>query len=184
MRRVILLVVPSLIIMTGSTFAFDSMRKGFVLGGGLGFSPVAKWSIDNTTFDESKPGVGINFVIGYAPDEFNMIGYEVNVVNYDSEAIVGGNKQQISQGFGGVTWYRYYGPIGKSFFTVAGLGVYVFDAEDEVANDLGLGLLGGVGYEFARHIQVGGYASYGKTSDPILDYSHFHLSILISAVAF
>jgi len=184
MRKFILLVILYLVVMTGSTFAFEGMRKGFVIGGGLGFSPIGRWSADDVVFDESKPGVGLNFVIGYAPDEFNMIVYEGNVVGFNSEVTFLGNKQQITQGFNGLAWYRYYGPIGNTFFSVAGIGFYVFDAEDFDANDVGIGLLGGVGYEFARHIQIGGYASYGKTSDPILDYSHLHLSILVSAVAF
>jgi len=169
---------------------FDGLRKGFVLGGGLGFSPVAKWSVDESIpgfgtlkGDESKTGVGAQLLIGYAWDESNMIVWESNVTAYESEDW----DETLGQGIGGASWYHYFGLPGKSAFTTVGLGVYIWD--NSVLSDLeeidpGFGLLFGGGYEFARHWQVGGYLSFGKTSWVILDFEHVHFNILVSGVAF
>lgn len=172
--------------------AFDGMRKGFVLGGGLGFAPVAKWEADKVFTDslgqpikEDKAGVGLNLMIGFAWDEQNMIVYEGNVTGYESDIIVwAGQKQTVSQGFNGISWYHYLGPQGKSYFTTIGIGLYVFDTDDLDQNDPGAAFLVGGGYEFARHFQVGGYISAGKTSDAGVDFKHSHINILVSAVAF
>lgn len=181
MRRLFLLLVVSLIFMSSSAMAFNGLRKGFVVGGGLGFAPVGKWSLDNTSLEDSNAGLALNLMIGYAWDEFNMIIYEGNVVSYTTDIF---GDRTVAQGFNGVSWYHYFGPMGKSFFSVAGLGFYVMNVEDFDANDPGIGLLGGGGYEFSRHLQVGGYFSLGKTSDSPADFSHVHLSVLVSVVAF
>lgn len=163
---------------------FNSQRKGFILGGGLGFAPVASLSVNESYIeaDDSKAGVGLNFIVGYAWDEHNMIVYEGNVAGYSVE--IWGDDEAVSQGFNGASWYHYFGPVGKSAFTVAGLGLYYFKVGDYDANDASGALLLGGGYEFARHWQFGGYLSVGKTSTEGVDFNHSHFSILISTVAF
>jgi hypothetical protein len=178
------------------TVAFDGNRKGFVLGGGLGFSPTATIKSDPVTFndpflgpitfqiDESNSGVAVNFVIGYAWDEQNMIVYEGNIVGYSLGS--GPSKVDVYQGFNGVSWYHYFGPVGKSGFITGGLGAYVFNVDDQDA-DMGGALQIGGGYEFARHWQFGAYLGFGKTGDPDfsdIDYKHMHLSIVVGGVAF
>jgi hypothetical protein len=170
--------------------AFDGNRKGFVVGGGLGFTPIASWSLND--FDESNAGMGLNLIIGYAWDERNMIVYEGNVCGYKQ-----GN-YRTSQGFNGVSWYHYFGPKGKSFFTAAGFGFYIYDFELFDMNDPGLGYIIGGGFEFTPHVQIGLYLSGGQTSfsidyrdaegnplsGPDITYGHNHISLLVSAVAF
>lgn len=189
MRNLLSLVVMVAVVVacTSGAQAFDGQRKGFVLGGGLGIAPVASWDSGFPLFEESKAGLGLNILIGYAWDEQNMIVYEGNGVGYKSDF----GDANITQMFNGAVWYHYFGPKGKSFFTSAGLGVYQFVFEFQSgsfsasgSNDVGGAILLGAGYEFSPHYQVAAYVSSGKTSEPGFDYDHTHVSILFSAVAF
>jgi len=191
MKKVLRAVVVLILSVVSTTYGFDGNRKGFVLGGGLGFSPRSSWEgnvVDLSTFppqivkaDENKAGLGLNLIIGYAWDEQNMIVYEGNVTGWNSDLFV---DQSIAQGFNGASWYHYFGVPGRSAFTTLGLGFYVFDVKDYDANDAKGAILLGGGYEFARHWQLGGYLGIGKTSDPGGDFDHTHFSILVSGVAF
>ena len=185
MRKILLVLLLALTALPASSSAFNGERKGFVLGGGLGLAPMARWSVDvfGDSYDESKVGFGVQLVIGYAWDEFNMIVYEGNVTGFSQDFGSYGS-QSIAQGFNGASWYHYFGPKGCTFFTTAGLGFYYFDVEDFDTNDAGIGYLLGGGYEFTPHVQAGIYLSGGKTSDPLLDYGHNNFSLLVSAVAF
>ena len=177
----VLVALSLLVILVSSANSFDGKRKGFVLGGGLGFAPTAKWEVDGfSVVNETKAGIGINILIGYAWDEKNMIVYEANGVGYNSDLV----DVAITQGFTGASWYHYFNEPGKTMFITGGLGLYFFEAEHYDANDYGGALMFGGGYEFAPHWQVGLYFSAGKTSDPIFDYNHNHLNLLISGIAF
>jgi len=179
MRRILFLTATCILCLATTTSAFNGQRKGFVLGGSFGFAPTSSWSVEHySDLEDSGPGFGLALIIGGAFDEKNMLVYEGNVTSWNS------NHVTVAQGFNGPAWYHYFGPTGHSAFTAAGLGFYVFNAEHFEENDPGLGLLFGGGYEFAPHWQVGAYVSYGKTSDPIFNYSHYHVSILVTGIAF
>ncbi len=177
----IILTITLLLIFCATSFAFDGQRKGFVLGGGLGYTPTAEFSVDGFSGTLSNSGVGLNLLAGYAWDEFNMIVYEGNVSGYSINSV------DITQGFNGASWYHYFGNSDKSFFSVIGLGFYVFSV-DEYDADPGGGVLLGGGYEFSKHWQVAAYFSSGKTSENTflgkIDYEHTHFSILLSGIAF
>ena len=87
----ILVFLAAVLLLSTSSWAFNGVRKGFVLGGGLGFAPAAKWSVDDYYMgmqldtSETKAGVGLNLLVGYAWDEHNMIVYEGNVAGYKSD---------------------------------------------------------------------------------------------------
>jgi hypothetical protein len=178
------------LVVTSSAMAFDGRRKGFVLGGGLGLAPIATWEGDLgniSDFEDTGIGGGLQILIGYAWDEFNMIVYEGNGVAYESEVFI--VDFTAYQGFTGASWYHYFGPSGRTFFTVVGIGFYFFEGEFEhtnvtFENDPGGGVLFGGGYEFARHWQVAGFVSAGRTSEPGIDYDHTHVNVLVSGVAF
>ncbi|MFH2050041.1 MAG: hypothetical protein ABIJ12_11400 [bacterium] len=186
MKKSVVVVSILILMLSASANAFDGMRKGFVLGGGLGFGPVAKVSIDvpNST-DMDNSGVALNFLIGYAWDEQNMIVFLRDGITY-SEATIFGGSINLVQGFSGVGYYHYFGQQGKSFFITGGLGFQDWSSldSDYDSNDYGLGMLVGGGYEFARHVQVYSSLSFGKTSDYYYDYNHSQFLITISAVAF
>jgi len=188
--RISVMGLAVVMLLASSAMAFDGQRKGFVLGGGLGLAPAATWKADlNVTpeLEDSGPGVGVQIVIGYAWDEHNMIVYEANAAGYNSTAY--GVDFTAYQGFNGASWYHYFGPKGKTVFTAAGLGVYSFRGEldyngADFENDPGGGVLGGVGYEFSPHWQVGAFVSAGRTTDAGIDFDHAHINVLISGVAF
>lgn len=187
-KQLVLSVVIGLVCIS-SSFGFNGQRQGFVLGGGLGIAPSSSWegnvydvfAMQIVNADEHGVGLGLNFLIGYAWDEKNMIVYEGNVTGWTSDLFV---DQSIAQGFNGGAWYHYFGVPGRSAFTTLGIGFYVFDVEDYDANDVGGAILLGAGYEFAPHWQVGAYLGAGQTSDPGGDFDHAHFSILVSGVAF
>ena len=159
MKRCAFLTFVVLVMLSAQLFAFDGQRKGFVLGGGLGFSPVGRWSVaDNQAIfggktSESRPGIAANILIGYAFDNNNMIVYDGDATAYSSTF----NDKISSQGADVFAWYHYFGPCGKSAFTTAGIGLYVFSVEEVGDFSSNLGFLFGGGYEFARHWQVGAY---------------------------
>jgi len=192
MRRTVILLVVLILMVASSASAFNGERKGFVLGGGLGFGPVAKVSIDDFPADDyDKSGLAMNFIIGYAWNEQNMIVFLRDAIIYSEDFDLGTTTKSISlaQGFSGVGYYHYFGPVGKSFFITGGIGLqdWISLDEDVESNDVGAGLLLGAGYEFARHWQVYGSVSFGKTKDPFFsefEYSHTQLLFTISAVAF
>lgn len=192
MKRILIFTTLVLVVAMAApnASAFDGLRRGFVLGGGLGFAPVSSWDTDLEGFNESQVGVGVHIFLGYAWDEYNMIVYEGNGTGFKSDF----GDADIIQMFNGAAWYHYFGPVGKSAFTTVGVGVFSFDFEfNDVwgsgysisgSNDPGPGFLVGAGYEFARHFQAGVYVGVGRTSEPGLDYTHVNLSVLVSGAAF
>lgn len=161
MKKSFVLLAVLSIILSSAALGFDGNRKGFVLGGGLGLSPAATWDGDPV------------------PSEFLKIPTDIDA------------KTNIVQGFNGVSWYHYFGSKGQTFFTALGAGVYVFDLEVVInnvtvsgSNDPAFGMLIGAGYEFSPHYQVGGYFSFGNTTEPGIEYKHAHLNILFSVMAF
>ena len=184
MKYVVLILILALC--ATSAFGFDGVRKGFVLGGGLGFG-YASVSMDNAPGVESLTNAGgaVNFLIGYAWDEQNMLVFLRDGVIYSEETVWGGSLT-LAQGFSGVGYFHYFGPLGKSFFMTGGLGLQDWTPLESgyEANDYGFGILAGGGYEFTRHVQVYGSLSFGKTSDIFADYTHFQFQLGVSAVAF
>ncbi len=59
-----------------SASAFDGKRKGFLVGGGLGEAPVARWNTDLYNMEESTKGMSYNLLLGYAWNDANMIVIE------------------------------------------------------------------------------------------------------------
>ncbi len=170
-----------IVLLASSVWSFDGNRKGFVLGGGLGFTPSAKWELDGaSSVSGSSAGVAVNLMLGYAFDEKNMIVYEANAAGYEPS----NSTVLLTQGFEGASWYHYFNDSGKTFFSIVGLGVYNFKADGFNSNDIGGGFMLGAGYEFARHWQISAYLSGGKTSDSLFDYKHTTFSILINGIAF
>lgn len=175
MKKVLLVSLVLLLFVAGTTSAFNGQRRGFVLGGGAGLAPSCKFEYGSV--DESKTGFGMNFIIGGAFDEHNMLVYEGNIVGFNSDLY----EDNAAQGFNGAAWYHYFGQTGRSAFTTVGIGFEVMNVGDEY-KDSGFGMLLGGGYEFARHWQVGLYIGFGKTNNP--EFDHSQISILVSGIAF
>ncbi len=177
--RKILLVTAIISIICGSVAGFDGKRKGFVLGGGIGFSPYIHWAFDDYASKDEGAGIGLQIIIGYAWDDRNMIVYEEQASGYSE----GGGS--IVQGGRFVSWHHYFGPAGRTFFTTAGLGLYTWATGSDDFNDSGAALLVGGGYEFHRHWQVGLFMSTGKSSRGSYGgMTHTTVDLMIGGVAF
>lgn len=184
MKRVIGIALLLAAICSTTSWGFNGQRRGFVLGGGLGFTPVATIKSEDSDFDESNAGVALNFLIGYAWDNQNMLVF----LHDGAWSEVEGEFEDIrvSQGFNGPSWFHYFGQMGHSAFINVGLGLQEFSSlESEYeSNDPGFGALIGGGYEFTPHVQIYGSFSFGNTEYDIYEYKHTQLQVSVSAIAF
>ena len=199
--RLVFMVIVLTLLAVSSSSAFDGNRKGFVLGGGLGFAPTSGWSgklrgypsLVVRDIDEDKSGVGFDFLIGHGWDEKNLLVFEINMSRWTSDLIaVNKSTGQIErepiilQGYIGAVWYHYFGAPGRTLFTTLGLGQYRFARvySSVFLQSAGTGLLIGGGYEFARHWQLGTYLSTGFTTEKLGRWNYTDLKVLVSMVAF
>ena len=199
MKKNLLLLI--LLLIGGNTMAFDGLRKGFVLGGGIGFSPTVKTAVSTTTdpaaandfnlgdIEGTEAGMAVQLLFGYSFNEHTMLVYEGNAAWYYYENVVPNDNLDILQGFNSVMLYHYWGPVGSSFFTAAGLGFTYWDTNYTDPNASELGFLFGAGFEFTPHLQLGAYYGNGKTKN--LDFpgaefegTHTNVSVLLTAIAF
>jgi hypothetical protein len=190
--------VIGLLLFAHSASGFDGERKGFVLGGGLGFAPVAEWTRDYGQYSnrDNQASLGLHIIVGHAWDDHNMIVYEGNatafrqreqdVIPFPDEELPSllANDDVLGQGFNGAAWYHYYGEPGRTMFSTVGFGLYVFDHDSRLDSDPGYGVLFGGGYEFSRHWQAGAYFSFGETEREGEAYKHVHLNVLVTGIAF
>ena len=186
MIRSLGLAVLLTIAVVATASGFDGARKGFVMGGGLGLGPVAHMSVDGlSSLSDDKAGLAVNLLIGYAWDERNMLVYLRDGVFFSVPGVLGESVKAI-QGFSGVGWYHYFGPVGQTAFIAGGLGLQDYTSldSDYESNDPGFGMLLGGGFEFTRHVQVYGALSFGKTSFSVVDFNHSQIVITVTAVAF
>jgi len=195
MRRTLIAATLLLLLLHCTVFGFNGMRTGLVVGGGVGVAPMARWSVDVPTgvvsnipggaTDENNFGFGFHAFVGYAWDEYNMVVVEGNGCAYKSDVfnISSDYNGNSAQGFGGVAWYHYFGPLGKSFFSTVGAGLYGWKVKGYAMNDIGFGYLVGGGYEFHKNLQAGVYFSGGQTSDSGTDFGHMQINVLVTAIA-
>ncbi len=191
----IICVILVLGVLVPSAFSFDGNRKGFVLGGGVGFSPYSKWSTDSPVDrflrdpikSESSNALGWHLGVGYGIDDKYMFLLEWNAVGWDSHFW----NQTMFQDFLGVSIYRYFGPPGKSVFYTLGAGMYGFEGEkiislkdDELYTNPRFGFKFGGGYSFSKHWQVGAYCTIGKSGGGDRDFNLLHTNVLVSGFAF
>ena len=183
MLRKVLCSITILIICTSQSFAFDGVRKGFAMGIGLGYAPYANPNITNFDNDYSFKGVGMNLIVGYNWNHKNLLAWEIlGAVNAsenskDDEGFIGIN---------GVTWYHYFDPTPKSFYTIAGMGRLIsFPMTNDYSyTTTGLGFVLGGGYEFTKQVQLSVYYLGGKTSDHNIKVNNNMIMTIISVVAY
>lgn len=156
--------LAALAVLSADLTAFDGLRKGFILGGGVGGSYLTykePWPVgDFRKLD--KFSLETNFRIGHAPSNSLEIYWFTTVswsaLPYGSSMIT----------VGGIGLTKYLNREGKGFFLFSGLGSSANSAGSwfgETKSEIGLGLIGGVGYDIAKHWSVQGdvvYASFGS----------------------
>ena len=147
MRRILFITMFLLFLCVSSIgMAFDNHRQGFIIGG-LGGIAVNYWKADTT--DGTSIAGHIDFRIGggLKGDKFMLYfwsaGNYFNIENYrePEEDVV------ILYGIGGFGVSYYFKPTSPSLYINAGIGTSMW--ADPFTR--GLGVMGGIGYEFARH---------------------------------
>jgi len=144
-----------------NVYAWDGQRKGFVLGFGLGggytsFTQTVEFmGISETSDRENKFGLNTDFKIGYAPSNQFLIYWMSNVNWFGLENILGDNVT-IANGVGGIGITYYFSPADKSAFIRGGIGgsTWMAPFDSDIDTWYGLGVVGGFGYEFAKHWSI------------------------------
>jgi hypothetical protein len=160
-----------IVMLTGiSAQAFNGQRKGFILGGGLGFGMTSytqtlkQGSISITSERENKGAFNTNFQIGYAPSDQVAI-YYVSKVAWFSMTNAYDDEVTIASGAGGLGLSYYQKPVAPSLIFTGGIAVssWALPFEDDAPDPWqGFGIYGGIGYEFARHVSAELDLVYGK----------------------
>ena len=168
-----------LVVMAASdASAFDGKRKGFTIGIGGNVSPLMsiattkvvhqyRVSGDTTYYRYVargdrvyKFGYGYNLTIGYSWNEYNTISWMQHHSIYQVDPV-------ISLGTAVFAWTHYFQPAGRSLYTIMGVGWFMRRgwSRELFDDDLGVGVVAGIGYEFRKHfglsavIQRGNYTS-------------------------
>lgn len=184
-------VLAIIVVLTIATnvYAWDGQRKGFVLGFGLGggyttFTQTVEVSGVSETGDrENKFGVNSDFKIGYAPSNQLLIYWMSNVNWFNLENVLGDNVI-IANGVGGVGFTYYFSPADKSAYLRGGIGgsTWMAPFDSDIDNWYGFGVVGGFGYEFAKHWSIEAVAMWSNPSIEILgiDFKTNALSFAIT----
>jgi hypothetical protein len=168
--RVAVLAFVLVMVTVSAAAAFNGQRKGFILGGGFGFGSTSytqtlKMNGESMTSDrENKGAFNSDFRIGYAPSDQLAIYYGSKVAwfgftnAYDDDVTV-------SSGVSSLSFSYYLNTTAPSAYFNGGIGLssWALPFEDDAPDPWnGFGLLGGVGYEFSRHLSAEFNLVYGN----------------------
>lgn len=163
------------------SFAFDGKRKGFVIGGGIGFSPVMMNDYDIKD-DGSKAiasGQSHTLFLGYS-GKSDLFAYGGSVSQGESQNL---NDRLFRDIFTGLWWYHYFKINDKNFNSIVGLGAAYYTMQSKSDFDQSFGFQLGLGYEIVPHVQLNlvfseGKFSYGES------YNYYHLTLQLHAIAY
>ena len=151
------------ILFSGTGFAFDGNRAGFILGVGPGMGYARN---DLTVGTESgtlsgtlsKFAVKTDFLIGYAPSNRTAITWSNKVLWYDAAGVT------IASGTGGlgVTYFLSEDTHANFISAVIGFNSVLAPFEDNSGSSTGFGLGIGVGREVSKNWIIGLDATWGK----------------------
>jgi len=175
-HALVLLLVCSLLLLPVVLEAAESDRKGFVLGFGLGHG-LTNLTTDDLFIDGSDVrsfgsqamhlGVATNLKLGYAPTSRWLLHWSA-LTNWFTESrysASGSERLTMMSGVAGIGATYYARANGPSPLVTIGAG-YANLAEfskSTAENNLGLGLWGGVGYEFTRHWEADVTYTWGSS---------------------
>lgn len=159
----IFLLIFLFIFLSQSSYSFDGNRRGFVIGGGIGFSPVMANDFDLEQ-DGSRflsYGQGYTVFIGKGVNNTNLILAGYHEAQGESENLEG---RIFQHQFMGVWWYHYF-TIDKIIFnTILGFGAtdYRLSGHGNFPQYYGFEL--GIGSEITRHVQFNIVYTNGRFS--------------------
>ncbi len=168
----LLIIISAFLLTSNPAYSFDGLRKGFILGGGLGFNlttytqTVEIFGQSQTSDRENKGALYTNFKIGFAPNEQTEIYYMSKVSWFGFENAYGDNVT-MAFGTGGIGVTHNLKISVPTFFVTGGIGFssWSLPLEDNPPDAwYGFGIYGGGGYEFSKHYNVEFTISYGNPS--------------------
>ena len=162
MKRFLLVLVLSLFV-TSTVWGFNGVRKGFILGGGIGLGMTSfKEELGSLSTDwSSNFAFMTDFKIGYAPTN------QVEVVYSSKGSWWGESGVTFLHGYHTAAVNYFIAPQTPSFYVTGGLGFSTLSApfEANTSTDVGFGIFAGGGYEFAPHYALEFNLAYGAPGD-------------------
>jgi len=158
MKKILISMAVSSLLVLSSAQAFDEKREGFIVGLGAGYSFVNNdvKSNTNTKFNVSSKNahaLATSFKIGYGFNEQFSLYYLNNVSWFGFDADKADDTY--TAGMSAIAASYYLDPCSPWYITGGiGLGSYGNFTEKESLS--GAGIMLGAGYEIAPHIQVEG----------------------------
>ena len=154
--------------LTTTALPFDEKREGFIIGGGLG-PALTSWSqtIGSITSNPQNDfNINTDFRIGGGFKGEQSMFYYWNRISWLSMVNVYGDKVIITSGITGLGLSYYFKPFTPSFYLLGCLGLSFWGTPFEPNSKtwLGVGLIGGVGYEFIKHLSVEVTTMWGNPS--------------------
>lgn len=182
-----LLVLAFVVALAMPAMGFDGQRKGFILGGGLGFGMTSfsqtleYGGLKSTSDTENKGAFITNFKIGFASDE-QIEFYYASKVTWFGITNVYDENVTVANGLNAFGMTYNLKPAFPTYFITGGIALATWDLPfEDPAPDTwtGFGLYVGGGYEFAKHYSVELDLLYGNPGD-----SQAGLRISSSALSF
>jgi len=149
----------TMLMLAGSSAAFDGQRKGKVLAMGFGYVAAGPHTI-NTERTTYRPGVAIRLVAGYATSNRSMYTFGIarQAIFYTDAR---GTSMEGTNWMLELSMTRYLRETHHAAFWRTGLGLIDWgirgnraDSPREESTDLDFCLVGGVGYMFLKGLQV------------------------------
>jgi len=124
-------------------------RKGFFFGLGVGYG--------QTSWGTNHGGVVGNLKVGYAPTNQVLIMFQ------SAGTYFKGNDGDLrDDGMGSVGVQIYFTKTsGRGGYAIASVGYHNLIKFDPATNNFGIGIRGGVGYEFVKHWTVEAFVQHG-----------------------
>jgi hypothetical protein len=153
--------------------AFDGQRRGFILGGGLGFGmtsftqTIEGGGISITSDRENEGAFMTDFRIGWGANEQTEI-YYASKVSWFGITNVNDDDVTIANGIGGIGFTHSLKYDVPTWFVTGGIGLATWSLplEDNAPDAWnGFGLFAGMGYEFSKHYCFEFDLIYGNPGD-------------------
>jgi len=146
----------ALYLVTGSTYATDQQRQGFIFGLGIGPHNL---SVESDTADDSYSGIGTSFMIGGGITNQFALYYanDVEFFTVDGTDAYGDSTSDIwIAGLTGIGLSYYFAPQAPSAYIGGAMGLSSMSnmSDSSVSSYMGSGFSFTVGYEFARRFGV------------------------------
>lgn len=152
-----------------SAHAWDSQRKGFVLGAGLGggLTSFSQTLGTDSTERMNHAAWGGGGILGYAPSNRLVVGFVGRNALFTIDNLLGGESDIVSSTQTVAVSY-FVKEAAPSPFVSGGIGVSSWGYSGSNDPWKGPGLLLGCGYEFRRHWYVEANIAVGKPKTTVL----------------